>query len=188
MYLRNRCLISHEGVSLCLLLRGKPKYIWSHIFDPSWVNFCIWCEVRLPLQSFACGPPVVPTQVVQSPFFPCCIVLAFLLAVDHRYMDLFPDSQLCSTNLYDYSWLLCFVVIFFFFFFSSTSLLLPTHLPPPLCTHAQSCNPMDCSPPSSSVHGLFQTRILEWVAISFSSSNFFYFNFFSFHLFLLVGG
>ena len=30
------------------------------------------------------------------------------------------------------------------------------------------CNPMDCSPPSCSIHGIFQTRILEWVAISFS--------------------
>ena len=32
------------------------------------------------------------------------------------------------------------------------------------------CNPMDCSPPGSSVHGIFQARILEWVAISFSRS------------------
>ena len=31
-----------------------------------------------------------------------------------------------------------------------------------------SCNPMDCSPPVSSVHGILQARILEWVAISFS--------------------
>jgi len=30
------------------------------------------------------------------------------------------------------------------------------------------CDPMDCSPPGSSVHGIFQARILEWVAISFS--------------------
>ena len=30
------------------------------------------------------------------------------------------------------------------------------------------CNPMDCSLPGSSVHGILQTRILEWVAISFS--------------------
>ena len=29
------------------------------------------------------------------------------------------------------------------------------------------CDPMDCSLPGSSVHGIFQTRILEWVAISF---------------------
>ena len=27
------------------------------------------------------------------------------------------------------------------------------------------CDPMDCSPPGSSVHGILQTRILEWVAM-----------------------
>ena len=31
------------------------------------------------------------------------------------------------------------------------------------------CDPMDCSPPGSSVHGILQARILEWVAISFYS-------------------
>ena len=40
---------------------------------------------------------------------------------------------------------------------------------------AQSCptlsDPMDCSPPGSSVHGIFQARVLEWVAIAFSKSN-----------------
>jgi len=30
-------------------------------------------------------------------------------------------------------------------------------------------NPMDCSPPGSSVHGIFQARVLEWVAIAFSN-------------------
>ena len=30
------------------------------------------------------------------------------------------------------------------------------------------CSPMDCSPPGSFVHGILQTRILEWVAIPFS--------------------
>ena len=30
------------------------------------------------------------------------------------------------------------------------------------------CDPMDYSPPGSSVHGIFQARTLEWVAISFS--------------------
>ena len=30
------------------------------------------------------------------------------------------------------------------------------------------CDLMDCSPPGSSIHGVFQARILEWVAISFS--------------------
>ena len=31
------------------------------------------------------------------------------------------------------------------------------------------CNPMDCSPAGSPVHGILQARILEWVAISLSS-------------------
>ena len=41
-----------------------------------------------------------------------------------------------------------------------------------VCMHVQSlqscltlCDPMDCSPPGSSVHGILQARILEWVAI-----------------------
>ena len=37
----------------------------------------------------------------------------------------------------------------------------------------QSCltlrDPMDCSPPGSSIHGIFQARVLEWGAIAFSS-------------------
>ena len=38
---------------------------------------------------------------------------------------------------------------------------------------AQSCltlgDPMDCSPPGSSTHGIFQARVLEWGAIAFST-------------------
>ena len=40
---------------------------------------------------------------------------------------------------------------------------------------AQSCptlsDPMDCSLPGSSVHGIFQARVLEWGAIAFSDMN-----------------
>ena len=32
----------------------------------------------------------------------------------------------------------------------------------------QLCEPVDCSPPGSSVHGILQARILEWVVIPFS--------------------
>ena len=45
----------------------------------------------------------------------------------------------------------------------------------PTCVHIQSLqlcltlgNPMDCSPPGSSVHGILQARILEWVAMTSS--------------------
>ena len=33
------------------------------------------------------------------------------------------------------------------------------------------CDPMDCSPPGFSVHGILQARILKWVAISFSRAS-----------------
>ena len=40
---------------------------------------------------------------------------------------------------------------------------------------AQSCptrrEPMDCSPPGSSIHGIFQARVLEWGAIAFSEES-----------------
>jgi len=40
---------------------------------------------------------------------------------------------------------------------------------------AQSCptlsDPMDCSLPGSSIHGIFQARVLEWVAIAFSGQS-----------------
>ena len=34
------------------------------------------------------------------------------------------------------------------------------------------CDPTDCSPPGSSVHGILQERILEWVATSFSRGSY----------------
>ena len=43
------------------------------------------------------------------------------------------------------------------------------------CSVTQSCltlwNPMDCNPPGSSVHRIFQARILEWIAISSSKGS-----------------
>ena len=42
--------------------------------------------------------------------------------------------------------------------------------------YAQSCptlrDPLDCSPPGFSVHGIFQARILDWVALSYSRGSF----------------
>ena len=50
--------------------------------------------------------------------------------------------------------------------------VIPTPLFISMCMHAQShwilCDTMHCSPPGSLVHGIFQARILEQVAISYS--------------------
>ena len=37
-------------------------------------------------------------------------------------------------------------------------------------SRVQLCDPMDCSLPGFSVHGILQARTLEWVAISFSNA------------------
>ena len=41
-----------------------------------------------------------------------------------------------------------------------------------MLSHPTLCDPMDCSPPGSSVHGIFQARGLGWVAISSSRGSF----------------
>ena len=47
-------------------------------------------------------------------------------------------------------------------------------------------NPMDCSPPGSSVHGIFQARVLEWAAIAFSNLSGYVFLFFFFWVILVM--
>ena len=37
-----------------------------------------------------------------------------------------------------------------------------------LLSRVRLCDPMDCSLPGSSIHGIFQARVLEWGAIAFS--------------------
>ena len=63
------------------------------------------------------------------------------------------------------SWVITFLTI--------VSLHSKPTLQPKKSEIAQSCptlwDPMDCSLPGSSVHGIFQARVLEWVAIAFST-------------------
>ena len=61
------------------------------------------------------------------------------------------------------------------FLYKHPTCLLAFALPKRACTHAKSlqscstlCDPMDCSPPGSSVHAVLQARILEWVAMASS--------------------
>ena len=108
------------------------------------------------------------------------------------------NEQPClkTTGLYDNLLLLSSLFHFFYFIFSAPNSFSLCFLISPslvvvvvlsiafikssrkafVCMHACSvaqscptlCDPVDCSPPSSSVHGILQARILDWVVIPFS--------------------
>ena len=124
----------------------SPNFIPSRSQSP---HHELWCPIKTP----------------PSLLFLSCLTLSATapLACSTYNSLLVPNELVFAGKITHY-------LFIFFFFFSSTSLLLPTRDPPPSCIHAQSCNPMDYSQPGSSVHGLFQERILEWVAISFSTT------------------
>ena len=62
-------------------------------------------------------------------------------------------------NIYYFIWFVSYIIIIYFHTHTHTKLLQSC---PTLRDH------IDCSLPASSVHGIFQAKILEWVAISFS--------------------
>ena len=66
--------------------------------------------------------------------------------------------------MYSFKILLSFVLPVFFFFWHDVKVLVVQSCP-------TLCNPMECSPRGSSVHGMRQARILEWVAIPFSKGS-----------------
>ena len=71
------------------------------------------------------------------------------------------DFQYCVTFRYTAKWF-DYTCIHIYSKRESNTLTLVTQLCQTLC------DPMDCNPPGSSVHGILQARILEWVAIPFS--------------------
>ena len=83
-------------------------------------------------------------------------------------------SQSVRHDLSDIAQQVPFVHVCFYFHYSRRRVIEDL-----VCTHTKSlqscatlCDPMDRSPPDSSVHGILQTRILEWVAMpSFRGSS-----------------
>ena len=74
--------------------------------------------------------------------FECCYLLAFVFA------QFFYCLKLPCMKIYKHEWV------------SEIAQLCPTL-----------CDPVDCSLPGSCIHGILQARILEWVAISFSTES-----------------
>ena len=66
-----------------------------------------------------------------------------------------------SSQPRDWTWVFCIAGRFF------TNLATKERKKESIQSCPTPCDPMDCSLPGSSVHGILQSRILEWVAISF---------------------
>ena len=85
-----------------------------------------------------------------------CLDSSNLSGSDH-YLPLFHDH---------------FFLIYLCFTPKALLLLICLCIQAPVCMHAQlcstHCDPVDCSPPGSSVHGIFHAGTLEWIAISYS--------------------
>ena len=82
-----------------------------------------------------------------------------------------PKSSLHSTEKPEQMFWPMSTCVFLYWFFFLHKKWIPNQLRESESEVAQLyltlCSPMDCSLPRSSVHGIFQARVLEWVAISF---------------------
>ena len=130
----------------------------------------VWGAAALPSSSQAFVWLVVPrlSQWLHSPLFVFPEHTAFLLrlcSVTSCGECALQPLDLLLPKYHSYSWTLPIYPCTLKFIFSGSSNIFRG-------IHAQLClilcDPMDCSPPGSSVHKILQARVLEWVAISYS--------------------
>ena len=130
---------------------------WSRCSEVCWLNGSFKWEDHTPRT-------VIPQYLWGAGSSICCRYQYPWMLKPHRWpsipLVLHPGIQPAMDHV-------IWWFVFFFFF-----LVLPLYCYQPISLHPHahmlSCNPMDYSLPGSSVHGLFQARILEWIAISFS--------------------
>ena len=93
----------------------------------------------------------------------CCLILAHLCSwdIDETFFTMYTHIHTCIYMCVCESYISFFLCLFWDLSYLKVKMLVTQ-----LCLTL--CDTMDCSPPGSSVHGIFQARILEWVAIPFS--------------------
>ena len=159
-------LSSRVSVSYSFFSSSGHKSYWfsktdameSHLLSAGPPNWGTWSDVKSPYSSGKTSITLITLLSVN-----CCT----------KGMG---TGQTASLSLLPVS--LCFFFSFYpllwkVFSISVQLILKGDHsIQTVLCLVTQSyptlCNPMDCSPPGSSVHGILQAIILEWVAFPFS--------------------
>ena len=119
-YLRNHSQIHcHEDPPLWFFSESCGFRSYVLVFNPFWVNFCIWCKVRVQLHSFACRYLLFLAFVektVVSLFNILVILLKIIWPYMWEFISGFPVSlvfflSLCRYTVFDYySFILSFEV------------------------------------------------------------------------------
>ena len=146
------------GTLVYLELRCRLRLLWICLqcwrpgFDP-WVRKISWRKEWLPTPVFLSGEFRRQRSLVG--YSPWSHKESDMTEWLERYSILFTDTSLHVIRIHVFNtWK---AADKYSVQFSSVAHLCPTL-----------CDPMVCSPPGFSVHGICQTRILEWVAIPFS--------------------
>ena len=82
-------------------------------------------------------------------------------------ISFFPLVQWLTIRIFIFPFLVFWIMAFIIAIFKRNILML-VKVKVKSLSHIRLCDSMDCSPPGFSIHGVFQARVLEWVAISFS--------------------
>ena len=99
--LRNLCLTqSHAGFMLCFLLEAYSFRFYLWICNAFWINFSIWCEVRIEIHSFLHTSNCSSTTCWK--FFHHWIAFEPTMLVVYICLSLCLDSLFCSIDPFVY--------------------------------------------------------------------------------------
>ena len=148
------------------------------IFLDQGLNWCPlhWQVDSYPLHHQGSPQPLILFSLTSPALTPLHTLFLFMVSIVptgflYSFHSLF--ASLCG--YFQLIFLLTYWFFFFFLFLGQVCCwisVLNSSVYSLYCVHAKSppscvtlCDPMDCSPPGSSVHGIHQARILEWVAM-----------------------
>ena len=138
-----------------------------HSFAQTLLLFPIFLGVKAlyPLQSLTPSTPHPPSSILPSLCPHPQLYLSRSLCSN--------DIGLCDLSPFAQQWFECLLYSRHQNVRLKTELKAETNtiLSVLMFSHVWLCDPLDCSPSGSSVHGIFQAGILEWVAISFSKGS-----------------
>ena len=165
------------GIALNLHIFGYYEHLYKINSSGPWTLY-IFLFICVIFKFFNQSPIVFSVQVFHlfDRFIPryfiifdtiiSGVVFLIFLSEELRKISFFLNKN--TTDLYVLICILQLYCIYLFCFFGDIYRVFCVLYVKLLQLCATLCDPMDCSPPGSSVHGILQARILEWVVVSSS--------------------